>query len=172
MQDICGMVDEVSKAVGKGKYDVFKTRGWFDIVSRNKLGFIKEGRIVRNTVTNTGKGAMASRFNGAGSEAAFTYLALGTGATAAAAGDTALGTEISTSGLARANATASRVTTTQTNDTAQAQYTWTASGSVSPTECGIFNASSVGVMAARQVFTAIPLVNTDSFQLTYKVQFT
>lgn len=164
--------DVVFRGVGKSKVDGSEPKGWFDIVARDARGFIKEGRIVRNTVTNTGKAAMASRFNGSGGEAAFTYLAVGTGATAAAAGDTALGAEISTSGLSRANATVSRVTTTQTNDTAQALYTWTASGSVSPTECGILNASSSGILAARQVFTAIPLVSTDSFQLTYKVQFT
>lgn len=172
MNESLGARDAVSRGIGKARGDNSEPKGWFDIVARDASGFIKEGRIVRNTVTNTGKAAMASRFNGSGAEAAFTYLAVGTGAVAAAAGDTALGTEIAASGLSRANSTVSRVTTTQTNDTAQALYTWTASGSVSPTECGILNAASVGVLAARQVFTAIPLVNTDSFQLTYKVQFT
>lgn len=171
MNDTLNLKDSIALRPGKGMSDPFEPKGWFDIVKRDRFGFVREGRIVRNTVTNTGKAAMASRFNGAGGEAAFTYLAVGTGSIAAAATDTTLGSEISTSGLARANATASRVTTTQTNDTAQAQYTWTASGSVSPSECGIFNASSSGIMAARQVFTAIPLVSTDSFQLTYKVQF-
>lgn len=171
MKEAIALKDHVSKGTGKGRNDMFEPVGWFDIVSRNALGLIKHGRIVRNTVTNAGKAAMASRFGGSGGEAAFTYLALGTGSTAAADTDTTLGAEISTSGLARANSTVSRVTTTVTNDTAQAQYTWTASGSVSPSECGIFNASSVGVLAARQVFTAIPLVSTDSFQLTYKVKF-
>lgn len=166
------MTDSIERAVGKNPDASYEPRGWFDICVRNSRGFVTGGRIVKNTVTNTGKAAMASRFNGAGAEAAFTYLAVGTGTVAAAAGDTALGAEISTSGLSRANATVSRVTTTQTNDTAQAQYTWTASGSVSPSEAGIFNASSVGVMAARQVFTAIPLSTSDNFQLTYKVQFT
>lgn len=166
------MLDTVERNVGKNPDVTIKMRGWFDICVRDARGLVTGGRIVRNTVTNTGKAGMASRFNGAGSEAAFTYLAVGTGSTAAAAGDTALGTEITGSGLARANATVSRVTTTQTNDTAQALYTWTASGSVSPSEAGIFNASSAGVMAARQVFTAIPLSTSDNFQLTYKVQFT
>lgn len=165
-------VDSCSFSVGKGVHEVGEPKGTFHVVARRANGLIKEGRIVRNTVTNTGKAAMASRFNGAGSEAAFTYLALGTGTTAAAAGDTALGTEIVASGLGRANATVSRVTITQTNDTAQALHTWTASGSVSPTEVGLLNASSGGVLAARQVFTAVPLASSDSFQVTYRVQFT
>jgi len=157
--------------VGKGTIEESKPIGTIYAVKRNAAGFIRDARIVRNIITNTGKAGMASRFNGAGSEAAFTYLALGTGSTAAAAGDTALGTEIVASGLSRANATVSRVTTTQTNDTAQALHTWTASGSVSPSEVGLLNAASVGVLAARQVFTAVPLVSSDSFQITYKVQF-
>lgn len=157
---------------GKGMGEYGKPEGTFHVLKRNAEGFIRDARIVRNTITNTGKAAMASRLNGAGSEAAFTYLALGTGTTASAAGDTALETEITTSGLERANATVSRVTTTQTNDTAQAQYTWTASGSVSPSEAGLLNASSGGVLVARQVFTAIPLASSDTFQVTYKVQFT
>lgn len=164
--------DEVSRAVGKGNFEESKPIGTIYAVKRNAAGFIRDARIVRNIITNAGKAAMASRFNGAGSEASFTYLATGTGATAASAGDTALGTEIVASGLERANATVSRVTITQTNDTAQAVYTWTASGSVSPTEVGLLNASSGGVLAARQVFTAVPLASSDSFQVTYRVQFT
>lgn len=163
--------DEVSRTVGKGTIEESKPIGTIYAVKRNAAGLIRDARIVRNIITNTGKAGMASRFNGAGSEAAFTYLALGTGSTAAAAGDTALETEIVASGLERANATVSRVTTTQTNDTAQALHTWTASGSVSPSEVGLLNAASVGVLAARQVFTAVPLVSSDSFQITYKVQF-
>lgn len=171
MNDSLTVQDTCAREVGKGMCEHGKVSGMFYATKRNASGFIRDARIVRNTVTNVGFAGMASRFNGAGSEAAFTYLALGTGATASAVGDTALETEITTSGLERANATASRVTTTQTNDTAQALHTWTASGSVSPTEVGLFNASSGGVLAARQVFTAIPLASSDSFQITYKVKF-
>jgi osmotically-inducible protein OsmY len=124
----------------------------------------------RNLVTNAGKAGAASRLNGAGAEPAFTYIAMGTGTTAPAAGDTTLQTELSGSGLARANASASRVTTSVTNDTAQLQNTFNVTGTVAVTESGILNASSGGVLLCRQTFSAINVVNGDSLQVTWKVQ--
>ena len=122
-----------------------------------------------NLVTNAGKAGVASRINGSGGEAAFTYIATGTGATAAALGDTALQTELATSGLSRANSTASRVTTDVTNDTARLQNTFTVTGTAAVTESGVFNAASVGTLLARQVFSAINVVNGDSLQITWDV---
>lgn len=121
-----------------------------------------------NLVTSAGKAGIASRINGSGGEAAFTYIAVGTGATAAAAGDTTLQTESSTNGLSRANATASRVTTTVTNDTAQLVNTFSVTGTVAVTESGVLNAASTGTLLARQVFSAINVVNGDSLQITWK----
>lgn len=123
---------------------------------------------ISNLVTSAGKAGVASRINGAGSEAAFTYVAVGTGTTAANAADTTLETEITDSGLARAAATASRVTTDVTNDTAQLQLTYTVTGTKAVTESGVLNAASSGVLAARQVFSAINVVNGDSLQITWK----
>lgn len=121
-----------------------------------------------NLVTNAGMAGVASRINGSGAEAAFTYIAVGTGTTAAAAGDTALQTELATSGLSRANSTASRVTTDVANDTAQLVNTFTVTGTAAVTESGVLNASSGGVLLARQVFTAVNVVNGDSLQVTWK----
>ncbi|HEY0141287.1 MAG TPA: hypothetical protein VGF48_10345 [Thermoanaerobaculia bacterium] len=121
-----------------------------------------------NLVTSAGKAGIASRINGSGGEAAFTYIAVGTGTNAAAAGDTALQTEITDSGLARANATASRTTTTVTNDTAQLVQTFTVTGTKAVTESGVLNAGASGTLLARQVFSAINVVNGDSLQITWK----
>lgn len=145
-------------------------KGWFDIAIRTQEGRIREGRVVHNLVTTTGKAGAASRLNGSGAEAAFTYLGVGVGTTAAAIGDTTLETEITDSGLARVNATASRVTTTVTNDTAQLATTFSVSGTKAITEAGILNAASVGTLLCRQVFSAVNVINGDSFILTYKVQ--
>ena len=134
------------------------------------LGFWSNSLKFSNLITNAGFAGAASRINGADAEAAFTYLALGIGTTAADAADTTLESEITDSGLERASATASRVTTTQTNDTAQLVKTWTASGSKAITEAGVLNASSSGVLLARQVFSAINVVATDSIQLTYRIK--
>ena len=124
-------------------------------------------RTIKNIVTNTGLAGMASRDNGAGSEAAFTYIAVGTGAVAAAATDTTLGTELTVSGLARASATASRVTTSTTNDTARLVHTFSVTGTQAVTESGVLNAASVGTLKCRQVFSAVNVVNGDSLQITW-----
>lgn len=134
------------------------------------FGYWDSKMVIKNLVTNTGFAGVASRINGAGSEAAFTYLGVGIGTTGAAAGDTTLESEIVDSGLARASATASRVTTAQTNDTAQLSKTFSVTGTKAVTECGALNAASNGVLLGRQVFSAINVVNGDSLQMTYKFQ--
>lgn len=125
---------------------------------------------VKNLVTNAGFAVIAARLGSNATEAVADYLEVGTGTTAAAAGDTALETAITDSGLARAQGTVSRVTTTQTNDTHQVAYTWTASGSKAITECGLFNSSSGADLVGRNVFSAVNVVSGDSFALTYKVK--
>lgn len=133
------------------------------------FGSWKQKMVIQNLVTNAGKAGAASRLNGAGSEAAFTYIAIGTGTTAAAAGDTTLETEITTGGGERASATASRVTTDVTNDTARLVNTFNFTSTFAVTEAGVLNAASSGVLLNRQVFTAVNVVNGDSLQITIDV---
>ena len=142
----------------------------FDLQGLFFLGNYENSITHLNTITNTGLAGIASRINGDGSEATFTYLAVGTGTTASSATDTTLETEITDSGLIRASATCSRVTTTVTNDTAQLVYTWTVTGTKAVTEAGALNISSAGVLLGRQVFSAVNVANEDSLQLTYKFQ--
>lgn len=120
-----------------------------------------------NLITNAGAAGVASRINGSGGEAAFTYVAIGTGTNAAAVGDTTLQTEITTNGGQRASATASRVTTDVTNDTARLVVTFTFTGSFAVTESGVLNAASSGVLLNRQVFSAVNVVSGDSLQVTH-----
>ncbi len=133
------------------------------------LGSFGNEMRVANLITNAGAAGVASRINGSGGEAAFTYLAIGIGATAANVADTALGSEITTGGGARAAATASRVTTDVTNDTARLVYTWTFTSGFAVTEAGALNASSSGTLLNRQVFTAVNVVSGDSLQVTVDV---
>ncbi len=125
-------------------------------------------KTLANLIPTAGKAGVASRINGDGAEAAFTYLAVGTGAVAADAADTALGGEIVDSGLARAAATCSRVQTDTANDIAQLLKSWSVSGTKAVTECGAFNAASDGTMLGRQVFSAINVISGDTLQITYK----
>lgn len=150
--------------------DSVKRSGRFRIQVFNKNGELKHDTgWLKNLITNAGLAGLASRTNGDGSEAAFTYLAVGTGTTAAAAGDTTLETEITDSGLARAAGTASRTTTTVTNDTARLTKTFSVTGTKAVTEIGILNAASTGTLLCRQVFTAVNVQNGDSLAVTYDV---
>jgi hypothetical protein len=133
-------------------------------------GVILDEWDVNNLVVSAGKALLAS-LAGDASAVPFTYLALGTSSTAPAAGQTALVAEITDTGLARAAATVSRVTTTVTNDTLQLVYTWTASGSNTVKEVGVFNAASSGTMLSRALTTTRNFVNNDTFIVTYKVAF-
>jgi hypothetical protein len=125
-----------------------------------------------NLITNAGRALISGLINGSGTPAAATYVAVGTGTNAAAAGDTTLQTESASAGLSRAVGTASLVTTTVTNDTAQVTKTFTVTGTVAVTEAGLLNAASSGTLLARQVFSAINVVNGDSLAITWKIQNT
>ena len=148
-----------------------KVKGWFEVE------LIRDGETIakrktKNTITNVGKAEIANLIGNVSSPTAFTFLGVGVGTAAAAATDTTLGSEIVDTGLARAAATMSRVTTTTTNDTVQLLKAWTATGVKAVTECGFFNAVTVGILGGRQVFTAVNTANGDILQITYKIQLT
>lgn len=130
-------------------------------------GVWAKSRKVSNLITNAGKAGVASRINGSGGEAAFTYIAVGTGTTAANVADTTLETEIVDSGLERANAAASRVNVDTTNDGARLINTFSVTGTKAVTESGVLNAGAAGVLLARQVFSAVNVGNGDSLQVTW-----
>lgn len=134
------------------------------------LGFWSNSLIAANGITDAGRAILSGLINGSGTPAAFTYVAVGTGVGAFATSDTTLGTETAASGLTRAAGTASIVTTTITNDTAQVAKTFTVTGTVAVTESGLFNASSGATLLARQTFSAINVVNGDSLAVTWKIK--
>ena len=135
---------------------------------------IRDGKTIlkqvsENLTPNTGLAAFIKRMGGDGSTAGFTYLALGTGTTAADATDTSLEAEITDSGLERASATVSYETTTTTGDTLQLYKSFTATGSKSVTEIGILNDATTGSLGGRVVKTAVPLEAADIYAVTYQV---
>lgn len=150
--------------------DTLKLKGLISLKVTDKDGNLKDERLIKNTITNAGL-AQIALLAGDASAVPFTYLALGTGTTAAAATDTALETESSASGLERAAATVSRVQTTVSNDTLQLAKTFTAGATAAITECGIFNDASTGTLLGRQVFSAVNVVSSDVLTVTYKVSF-
>lgn len=146
--------------------DSLKIEGLITIALNGKI--VRE---IKNLITSAGK-AQISLLAGSAAAVPFTYLALGTGSTAADIADTALGAETVVSGLARAAATVSQETTTVTNDTLQLTKAFTSAGAATAvTECGILNAASTGTLLGRQVFAAINTVSGDILTVTYKVKF-
>ena len=133
-------------------------------------GKVRDSWSVENLVVTAGKAQLAL-LAGDASATPFTYLAVGTSSTAVAAGQTALQAEITDTGLARAAGTVSRITTTVTNDTYKVTYTWTASGSKTVEEVGVFNAASSGTMLSRALTGTKSLVNTELLIATYTLQF-
>ncbi len=146
-----------SKMALNGVRISFLTGGWVD-----KLVF-------HNLITNAGFAGVASRINGSGAEAAFTFIAVGTGTTSPVVGNTTLETELATDGLSRAAAVASRVTTDVTDDTARLNNQFTVSGTQAVTESGVLNAGSGGTLLARQTFSAVNVVDGDTLDVTWDV---
>lgn len=115
---------------------------------------------VDNLVVTAGKNYVASRIKDA-TATAMSHMAVGSGTTAAAAGDTALGTE-----LGRVSLTSTAVS--------NAVVTYTATfaagtGTGAVTEAGILNASSSGTMLCRTVFSVVNKGANDSMTVTWTV---
>lgn len=153
------------KTIGAIRGESIKVGGWFNLQYFKGDKFLGEITF-NNTVTTTGKAELAGLLNEVTS-GGFKYIELGTGTTAALAANTALETPITSAGMARIIATTSRVTTTGTDDTARLVHTFTATATVSVTEIGVFDATSSGVMLARQTFSAKGMESADTLIATY-----
>lgn len=148
--------------------DEFKTMGGiFYIKAVNPDGSVIE-RQMHNKMTTASLAAISGLVGNTGSQNAFTYLEVGTSSTAVSTAHTALQAAITDTGLARASATITRQTTTSTNDTLQLVYSWTATGSKTIEEVGVFNASSAGVMLCRALTGSITVQNATILTITYK----
>lgn len=133
-------------------------------------GYFASQAVYANLLTTSGKGLISGRINGVGSPAAPSFMGIGTGTNAAAAGDTGLQTESTGTGYDRVAGTVSTVTTDVTNDTNQIIGSWTVSSSKAITEMGVFNAISAGTLLVRNVFSAYTLQSGDTFQITHKLK--
>lgn len=112
-----------------------------------------------NLVVTAGKNWVADRMNNANT--VMTYMALGTGTTAAAAGNTTLVTELDRNAL---------TSTTVVNNTIAYAATWAAGDATGAiTEAGIFDAASGGDMLARTVFSVVNKGSSDSITITWTI---
>lgn len=139
--------------------------GHLDVVVRDRDGNLKAVRSTPNTIVNDGLAQGANLLVNAGGTA-FNNIALGTGTASPTSTDTTLSNETH-----RNNATASVQTTSVTDDTSQLQNTFVFGSAYSITESGIFNDPSSGQMGARQTFDAVSVQDTDTLEVTWKIQF-
>lgn len=140
--------------------DNLKLKGRVAIVLRDANGNVKEEQEIRNLVVNTGLDYIASRMKDA-TATAMSHMAIGSGSTAAAAGDTGLGTE-----LGRVALTSTTVTD---NAVAYVATFGAGTGTGAVTEAGILNAASGGDMLCRTVFSVVNKAADDSLQITWTV---
>jgi hypothetical protein len=140
--------------------DGLKAKGTLDIIVRGPDGSIKDEKKVENLIVDTGLDYITSRMSGT-SENVMSHMAVGTGSTAAAGADTALGTELDRNAL---------TSTTVTDNSIAYVCSWAAGdGTGSLTEAGIFNAASAGTMLCRTVFGTVTKGADDSMTITWTI---
>lgn len=140
--------------------DNLKLKGRVAMVLRDVNGNVKEEQEINNLVVNSGLDFIASRMKD-GTATAMSNMAVGSGTTAAAAGDTALESE-----LGRAALTSTTVTD---NAVAYVATFGAGVGTGAVTEAGIFNAGAGGDMLCRTVFSVVNKAADDSLQITWTV---
>jgi len=140
--------------------DFLKASGSLRVVVIGANGQVKEERSFENLVVTVGKNFVASRMVGT-SVAVMSHMALGSNSTAAAAGDTTLGTELGRVALASGTAAANVVTYTATFPAG------TATGAV--VEAGIFNDPTVGTLLCHTVFSVVNKGALDAMSVTWTV---
>lgn len=140
--------------------DLIKVTGELKITVTNPEGNVKQEVVVPNLVVTTGKNLIASRLKDT-TDSAMSHMAIGTGSTAAAAGDTALGSE--------AGRVALTSTTVTTNSVAYVASFGAGTGTGAITEAGLLNASSGGTLLCRTVFSVINKGAADTLGITWTV---
>jgi hypothetical protein len=142
--------------------EALKASGALRVVVTDASGNVKEDVQLKNLVVNTGLNFIVSRMKDA-TATAMSHMELGTGTTAAAAADTALGAAISGSRQALTS------TTVSTNTITYVASFGAGVGTGAVTESGIFNASSSGTMLCRTVFPVVNKQAGDSMTVTWTV---
>ena len=130
---------------------------------KGRLAIALNGEVVQevdNIVVTAGKGYVASRMKDA-SATAMSHMAIGSGTTNPAAGDTALETELGRVALTSTTVSSAVVTYVATFAAG------TGTGAV--TEAGILNASSSGTLLCRTEFSVVNKGSSDSMTITWTV---
>lgn len=139
---------ETLKAKGQVKLELTRADGTVETVD------------IKNLVVTTGLNYIVSRMKDT-TQTAMSHMAIGSGSTAASAGNTALGTE-----LGRVSLTS---TTVSTNTIQYVASFPAGTGTGTVYEAGIFNASSAGTLLCRTVFGIVTKDAGDSLAITWTI---
>ena len=139
---------ETLKAKGQVKLELTRADGTVETVD------------IKNLVVTTGLNYIVSRMKDT-TQTAMSHMAIGSGSTAASAGNTALGTELGRVAL---------TSTTVSTNTIQYVASFPAgTGTGTVYEAGIFNASSAGTLLCRTVFGIVTKDAGDSLAITWTI---
>ena len=141
-----------------------KLSGQLNIVLKDKAGNVKDSRDLKNLVVNSGLAYIASRMTGT-AKAVMSHMALGSGTTAAAAGQTdlvtILGSREALDTITIAGSNNEKVVYVASFEAGDA------TGAV--TEAGIFNAASSGDMLCRTKFNVVNKAADDTMSVTWTI---
>ena len=143
--------------------DSLKPTGQLKIVLRDKDGNVKSEKIEKNLVVTTGLVYIAARMTDTSEPTDMSHMAVGTGTTSAAAGQTALVTESARVALTGGEGAPSTNTIVYTATFAAG------TGTGALTEAAVLNASSSGTMLCRTVFSAVNKGADDSVTITWTI---
>ena len=141
-----------------------KLRGDVAIVLKDKDGNVKDSREIHNLVVSSGLEFICSRMAGT-SAGVMSHMALGSGTTAAAAGQTDLVSILgSREALDSTSASSNTITYVSSFEAGEA------TGAV--TEAGIFNAASSGTMLCHVIFPVVNKQADDTMSVTWTITLT
>ena len=139
--------------------ETIKAKGELSIKLFGPDGKLKAEQNVPNLVVTTGKTFIAARM--VGTPTAMSHMAIGSGTTDPAAGDTALQTELGRVALTSSASSGAVVTYVASFGAG------TGTGAV--TEAGILNASSSGTLLCRTEFSVVNKGADDSLSITWTI---
>ena len=142
------------------KKEETKATGKLTVEIKDKNGLVKETREVKNLVEQAGLDFIASRMKDATADV-MSHMAIGTGSSAAASGNTTLGTE-----AARQSLTS---TTVNNNAVSYVASFAAGTGTGAITEAGVLNAASGGTLLCRTVFSVVNKGASDSMTITWTI---
>jgi hypothetical protein len=143
--------------------DGLKLRGEVALVLRDKNGNVKEERKINNLIVDTGLNFICDRMKD--DETAMTHMALGSGTTAPAAGNTALESQLgSREALDSSTVTNNQIVFISSFEAGDS------TGAVS--EAGIFNAASGGTMLCRVTFSVVNKAADDVLSINWTITLT